>query len=1247
MGTHPRFKEWYGILIAVFIVGLIAGANLWGNASAQSDVGEDNSGGAAGGDAATVHRPADPRERAAIAVEGGAVDVSSGVTVGNNTPGASPGTPSQPVPHFSALNSPVWVSTQGPAQIVDDLIIFGLTEVKGGLINNGAVGAPDGGGGGGGGGGPAPAPAKTLTVARNARSPSSNITAGSTDIDVTTIDFTNPSSPAGDVHVSSLTVTCAGTCTGIRNVKLFDAGNQIGTTVNLTPILNTTTAVATISPTNPWTIPANGIAKTLTIKADVAAAPSTGMFHMDITGLTADPANAGQFALTVSGTPTTGIDRTIVAPPAPPAPPSASIVFDKTSYTVASGGTAEAIITLTAIAANLNVDRIETIPVTVSSNSSSFVANLSETGADTGIFQKTINLGLENTTSVPYDLRVSCGGDTILTKYPNVAPQTNAAASIAAPACGPDLIVTTPITITPAAPLEGNSVTFSATVKNQGLISGTASTTNAKIDGVTIASNANTGALGINATESESWAWTATKGDHTLEVCADINKTVGEIDENNNCTAPQTFNIALAPTPALAIALAADNPAAQSVQAGTIGITTTKFTLAAANGDVQVTSIKITRSGISADSDLLNVTLVDGATQISSVLSGGKFTFSNLNLTILAGSTKTLSIKTDVKGSAAVGNTFSLSVNPANDVTATAVSSGAAITPTGSALGNIFTVQAPSPTLTLTRQNTPAAGSALVTGTNVTLLEFDAQINTGTANLRQLFIVPKTGISGKITNLKLVNSTTGTTLDSVADSATVRGQNAYSFGYTLSSASNLLSVTTAATRLKVTGDVVCGSATVEDHIIEAVDDVVLREAGVIKQGAPFAQVARSLTACPAPAAPTVSYKCSSGKLYADIAWQTLGKGDNINTATGFWTDFDNEAVTANAFRTGAGQNGFWNTSANYTSAATFSLNQNNKVAPYSLGGFNENGGAAPGPLANLAFRTKYQTRIYYPKTGEHSAIKEFTTPASCSGQTPAIPTFNLTGFSAPAIHGALEAGGFGFNSVLSSDDELFPYRPASEQNESVTLFGSFIPQANAALIQQMQQIQGAPAPVNPVYIFDDLYVYGNGGEPGNVFINGEIVAAPGRDAINLGSNVLLTGNLTVAGNVQAANLTVSNGLTFNGGNLVVGNGDLSVSGNVTAATIGAYYMLEATSQSASTGEKSSQVKCGTGDIIVSCNGNISSTEILTGTLIGGGNTCSTFGKQTSASRKVIQTQAICFNPDRSAPSESVGNKTDL
>jgi len=101
---------------------------------------------------------------------------------------------------------------------------------------------------------------------------------------------------------------------------------------------------------------------------------------------------------------------------------------------------------------------------------------------------------------------------------------------------GVDLIITG-VSYIPSYVIAGNTVIFSAKIKNQGTITGTAGTVSFKIDGVEVAMSANNttpitagGTLDINANVS----WVAVSGSHVLSATVDKNNIIAETDETNN-----------------------------------------------------------------------------------------------------------------------------------------------------------------------------------------------------------------------------------------------------------------------------------------------------------------------------------------------------------------------------------------------------------------------------------------------------------------------------------------------------------------------------------------------------------------------------------------------------------------------------------------------------------------------------------------------------------------------------------------
>lgn len=176
---------------------------------------------------------------------------------------------------------------------------------------------------------------------------------------------------------------------------------------------------------------------------------------------------------------------------------------------------------------------------------------------------------------------------------------------------GPDLIVDSPIILSPANPIPGDIITFTGVVRNNGNEDAGPSTTLFKLDGVNFDTQS-TGLLTPAGTESEtSISWTGTLGSHTIEVCADDGDSVVEADETNNCTTtPFTVTVP-------GVELTVDDPVAFSPAAPTAGDTIT-FTATVRNiGDTNAPSSSVTRFRIDGANIIRRTTsaLASGASE--------------------------------------------------------------------------------------------------------------------------------------------------------------------------------------------------------------------------------------------------------------------------------------------------------------------------------------------------------------------------------------------------------------------------------------------------------------------------------------------------------------------------------------------------------------------------------------------------------------------------------------------------------
>jgi subtilase family serine protease len=196
----------------------------------------------------------------------------------------------------------------------------------------------------------------------------------------------------------------------------------------------------------------------------------------------------------------------------------------------------------------------------------------------------------------------------------------------------PDLIVTA-ISWSPASPLTGNAVTFSATIKNQGTAAtpgGVIHGVEFKVDGVQVNwSDTSTASLAAGATRTltanngptGSSTWTATSGSHTVLATVDDVNRIAESNENNNTlTAPLTVG---AGQPDLIVTAVSWSPASP-LTGNAVTFTATIKNQGAAASPAGV----VHRVGFSVDGTLVNwsntstTSLAAGATRVLTANSG-------------------------------------------------------------------------------------------------------------------------------------------------------------------------------------------------------------------------------------------------------------------------------------------------------------------------------------------------------------------------------------------------------------------------------------------------------------------------------------------------------------------------------------------------------------------------------------------------------------------------------------------------
>lgn len=267
----------------------------------------------------------------------------------------------------------------------------------------------------------------------------------------------------------------------------------------------------------------------------------------------------------------------------------------------------------------------------------------------------------------------------------------------------------------------------------------------------------------------------------------------------------------------LTVALASDTPASATViddstatdtSQAKVELTKVNFT-ASSDGDVKLTTVKFTRSGISSDTDMVNLALYDGDTILmeSTSIASNVVTFTKSSgiATIAKGTTKALTLRGDVADAASSGVTISYSIAAVGDV----VTDGAAVSGSFPITGNAMTVAQVAAKLGyITFANvSPAAAATVDPGqTDYELWKFSAIASRQDMEIRKLTITQiGTVASGDLKNYKLkVNGAQiGPTVADLASDGTVT----FDFGATP------YKITAGNTKnISVTADIVGGSS---------------------------------------------------------------------------------------------------------------------------------------------------------------------------------------------------------------------------------------------------------------------------------------------------------------------------------------------------------------------------------------------------------------------------------------------------
>jgi len=285
----------------------------------------------------------------------------------------------------------------------------------------------------------------------------------------------------------------------------------------------------------------------------------------------------------------------------------------------------------------------------------------------------------------------------------------------------------------------------------------------------------------------------------------------------------------------LTVALASNTPAASTYvrQSATIAqsvapFVTANFT-ASSDGDVVVSTVKFTRSGISSDTDLGNLYLYDGDTRIAEHTSFNNkvvtFTNSAGLFTILRGTTKAITLKADIAGGTTSVSGITMGINAATDVTAgsATVSGSFPVTGNSMAVGTVSDMGYLN-IATVSSANYPSTIDPGVTGYEIFRMNVTA--NSQQMNLERL----KFTLVGTIATTDLANfvlkDTAGTQIGSTLASMNTSKE------LDFDASANPYKITSGQTKtLVVYADVLNGSARAFRFTVRKSADVVAKDNG--------------------------------------------------------------------------------------------------------------------------------------------------------------------------------------------------------------------------------------------------------------------------------------------------------------------------------------------------------------------------------------------------------------------------------
>lgn len=287
-----------------------------------------------------------------------------------------------------------------------------------------------------------------------------------------------------------------------------------------------------------------------------------------------------------------------------------------------------------------------------------------------------------------------------------------------------------------------------------------------------------------------------------------------------------------APVPAgtgLSVSLASNSPAAGSIVADTTSgdgaqaqasMLTANFA-AGTDGAVTVTTVKVKRSGISADADIANAYLYDGANRIAEMTNISSTYISFVNaaglFSVAQGTSKAITVKMDLTNGTSAGKTIALSINAASDV----VAGSAAVSGSFPVMGNSMTTATVGDLGKLTIASvSPSAATTVDPQNGYEVWRFSVQATDQKVSVSRIKVTNVGSIATTdLANIKLMDGSVqlGSTAATLAVDGTV----------TFDMSANPLMVTAGQTKnLSVVADIVGGTNRTYRFSIQRSADIV-------------------------------------------------------------------------------------------------------------------------------------------------------------------------------------------------------------------------------------------------------------------------------------------------------------------------------------------------------------------------------------------------------------------------------------